>query len=153
MSNYDIKIQQSLGTTKMNTRFTTRKCDFYANSIYHKIYVMKYMLLFFISICSYSIGKRPFLYSFIEITKTRWWMGMGTLCIASQRKSGIIANSRNCLHKPSFEVSAYSFSIQELCISINLEYNYFLQLLFILSRVCHIWSYILVTLVLRSLKI
>ena len=50
MPDYDIKIQQSLGTTKMNTRFTTHKCDFYANSIYHKIYVMKYMLLFFISI-------------------------------------------------------------------------------------------------------
>ena len=95
---------------------------------------MKYMLLFFISICSYSIGKRPLLYSFIEITKTRWWMGMGTLCFASQRKSGIIANSRNCLHKPSFEVSAYSFSMQELCISINLEYNYFFTIAFHLVK-------------------
>ena len=50
MSNYDIKIQQSLGTTKMNTRFTTRKCDFYANSIYHKIYVMKYVSSEYITI-------------------------------------------------------------------------------------------------------
>ena len=30
---------------------------------------------------------------------------MGTLCFASQRKSWILANSRNRLHKPSFKVS------------------------------------------------
>ena len=137
MPNYDIKIQQSLGTTKMNTRFTTRKCDFYANSIYHKIYVMKYMLLFFISICSYSIGKRPLLYSFIEITKTRWWMGMGTLCSSSQGKSGILVFTRYCLHKPSFEVSKNYYNLQFLWLmsfGIMLLYRIFLCA----SRVCRV---------------
>ena len=51
------------------------------------------------------------MHSFTEIAKARWWLGMGSLCSTSQGKSGVLIFSRNCLHKPSFEVSKkYDFS-------------------------------------------
>ena len=52
------------------------------------------------------------MHSFTEIAKARWWMGMGSLCSTSQGKFGILIFSRNCLHKPSFEVSKNHYIVQ-----------------------------------------
>ena len=52
------------------------------------------------------------MHSLTEIAKARWWMGMGSLCSTSQGKSGILIFSRNCLHKPSFEVSKNHYILQ-----------------------------------------
>ena len=101
-----------------------------------KYYLLKNMFI----LCSYSIGKWPFLHPFVEIAKTRWWMGLGSLCFTSEGKFGILANSGDCLHKPSFEVSIiliWIFSIHKLQMK-----SYFLCVSFLPSSGCVLHAHV-----------